>query len=609
MARLKQAEEAGIYQAAQQWVDRALRQDDSLFTPGQKIWTLETLDDFLQRVDAETVGQGTFMGRFEDCLIKASPDTIQLAAELLYMHFLIDAWHGGESKRQQITEVMSWARREPALSPSVDDPLDSGVCDPSVGFGTQRHLHLRTIALIAVHLKQRTRDERDAILDDPWRFKQATSDANGTDMQSSALQHLVHPDKFERSVALRHKHLIVKAFAARLDAEPDDVDRDLLVIRERLTDTYGKNLDFYDGNLRPQWDEERRKKAWDDFIHWASRFVEHPVFEEKEREFKLAIAGQIQVAREAVEGASDDWTDKLDRAFKDGNRLVYHVNASKFLQWCADHDLVARAALPELWGASDDVEGAVRNFLEQRFPADVMTGRGTRANLASFLAMGTNPYHWPVYRAGVFTDAYKLTGYPLPDEGGDAATTYGHALGFLDTVIAEGLKRGFEFRDRLDAECAAWAITSSRDWYKELLPPGEHEAFLSYREGIIEPPPSVPDPLEKLADELLFQVGDLRKIASLLHLNDKRQMIFQGPPGTGKTYVARKLAECLAGSRDRVRLVQFHPSYAYEDFVQGYRPSRSAGQLGFNLEHGPLIEMAEAAENAPDAKHFLVIDE
>jgi len=71
MARLEQAEEAGIYQAAQQWVDRALRQNDSLFTPGQKIWTLETLDDFLQRVDAETVGQGTFMGRYEDCLIKA----------------------------------------------------------------------------------------------------------------------------------------------------------------------------------------------------------------------------------------------------------------------------------------------------------------------------------------------------------------------------------------------------------------------------------------------------------------------------------------------------------------------------------------------------------
>ena len=66
------------------------------------------------------------------------------------------------------------------------------------------------------------------------------------------------------------------------------------------------------------------------------------------------------------------------------------------------------------------------------------------------------------------------------------------------------------------------------------------------------PPP--PDPLEMLAKDLLFDVDELRKIETLLSLNDKRQVIFQGPPGTGKTYVARKLAECLAGSKDRVRL-------------------------------------------------------
>ncbi len=92
-------------------------------------------------------------------------------------------------------------------------------------------------------------------------------------------------------------------------------------------------------------------------------------------------------------------------------------------------------------------------------------------------------------------------------------------------------------------------------------------------------------------------------------LDDKRQVIFQGPPGTGKTFVARKLAARLAGSPERVRLVQFHPSYAYEDFVQGFRPKLIGGQPGFELRDGPLLDMAKRARGNPDAKHFLVIDE
>ncbi|MDE2659969.1 MAG: AAA family ATPase [Acidobacteriota bacterium] len=112
--------------------------------------------------------------------------------------------------------------------------------------------------------------------------------------------------------------------------------------------------------------------------------------------------------------------------------------------------------------------------------------------------------------------------------------------------------------------------------------------------------------LKALAEETLISEAELRKIAKLLE--DKKQVIFQGPPGTGKTYLAMKLAGCLAGTTDRVRLVQFHPSYSYEDFVQGFRPSLEGGSAGFALRDGPLLEMAELAQRS-DEKHFLVIDE
>ena len=113
--------------------------------------------------------------------------------------------------------------------------------------------------------------------------------------------------------------------------------------------------------------------------------------------------------------------------------------------------------------------------------------------------------------------------------------------------------------------------------------------------------------LGSLADELLLDLAFLEEILTLLE--DRRQIIFQGPPGTGKTYVAQKLAECLAGSPDRITIVQFHPSYAYEDFVQGFRPTLDQGQAVFKLSEGPLLEAAEQAKNEPDAMHFLIIDE
>jgi MoxR-like ATPase len=82
-----------------------------------------------------------------------------------------------------------------------------------------------------------------------------------------------------------------------------------------------------------------------------------------------------------------------------------------------------------------------------------------------------------------------------------------------------------------------------------------------------------------------------------------------GPPGTGKTYVARRLATWLAGDAARVATVQLHPSYAYEDFVEGYRPQSNDGQAGFALVDGPLKRLARAAALDPKHPYVLVIDE
>ena len=113
--------------------------------------------------------------------------------------------------------------------------------------------------------------------------------------------------------------------------------------------------------------------------------------------------------------------------------------------------------------------------------------------------------------------------------------------------------------------------------------------------------------LHGLAARLFWDAEHLRNIQRLLE--DKRQIVFYGPPGTGKTFVAQELARHFAGAEGSTDLVQFHPSYAYEDFVEGFRPADKNGHPGFDLREGPLKRIADAARDRPEARHILVIDE
>lgn len=104
----------------------------------------------------------------------------------------------------------------------------------------------------------------------------------------------------------------------------------------------------------------------------------------------------------------------------------------------------------------------------------------------------------------------------------------------------------------------------------------------------------------------------LERARSLLGL--KRQLILQGVPGTGKTHVARALTQLLThGCHDAVRLVQFHPSYSYEEFVEGIKvKSVEAGgrhEVTYPVEDGVLCAFAAEAERAPSQPFVLLIDE
>lgn len=123
------------------------------------------------------------------------------------------------------------------------------------------------------------------------------------------------------------------------------------------------------------------------------------------------------------------------------------------------------------------------------------------------------------------------------------------------------------------------------------------------------------DPVQALVTGLLWSEEKARALLALA--NRAKQLLFTGPPGTGKTLAARTLALALADPA-RVRLVQFHPTYAYEDFVEGIRPvlavddddPNSSSAMRFEIRRGVFQQLVKDAIKTSDtARHFLIIDE
>lgn len=90
-------------------------------------------------------------------------------------------------------------------------------------------------------------------------------------------------------------------------------------------------------------------------------------------------------------------------------------------------------------------------------------------------------------------------------------------------------------------------------------------------------------------------------------LRRKKNLILQGAPGVGKTFAAKRLAYAMMGKKDdsRIKLVQFHQGYSYEDFMLGYRPCKD----GFELKYGVFYEFCHKALQNQDQEFFFIIDE
>lgn len=86
-------------------------------------------------------------------------------------------------------------------------------------------------------------------------------------------------------------------------------------------------------------------------------------------------------------------------------------------------------------------------------------------------------------------------------------------------------------------------------------------------------------------------------------------VILTGPPGTSKSWLAGEASDLITGKdRTRQEFIQFHASYQFEDFMEGFRPKKTGE--GFEPNRGVFLRLVDkAVADTEHRPHVLVIDE
>lgn len=556
-----------IEAAGRRIIESGFRGEPSLIDGVTSTWTVENARDLAGRGEAD-VGTGTFMAKFERQLKGARPATILLAAELAYLQVLPLSNVGATTKVARVNKILSWIEGASVVLPApLREGLEAeGAFNGGMGFNIQVADHMKWLSRLVEHVAAQPMSLITEGLEDPWTFRDITQSVpDDRPMIRYSIDYLAWPGHIPPVVTRDHRIAIWQAFAGIIGGtkgrninDEGAIAKDLHAIRLVQQGNTNQFVEWYEEPYLSQWrtgSEDSGQRAWLVRQSQAGSAMLQPWLED----------GFVSTPAQHLGSPAPGST--LSQIQTAVNKGYQHIEYS---------ERKLRATEYHRFLSIMKVDDFVVTAFEDGLYFGVVTGEAHYADDASSRL-----------RRSV---AWQKT--PISNE--DVPAPLPRLLAEQGAVV--DLTEAFSI-------IASWygAESDIDDETEEAAPTPQIAVVPQLR-------PATPE----LARKLNVERGHLQEVIRLLQT--RQQVVFYGPPGTGKTYLGTAIAKFLAGEEhsDHVKTVQFHPSYAYEDFFEGYRPAKSPdGNVGFSLEAGPLRRIAgeAASEGNRDKPYFLIIDE